>query len=1137
MSHYTLGKEESRGFTRSSKLIIYENQFDSKYKAVSVEPNHKIKDYPVIKDFELEHCLVYVNGFQKDENYILRDEDVCTIRQFSAGAVTAFIVVSTVLITYLAADNITKAVTGKHIHEHLNKALGWDKDDDLSLSTEGINVVERQTVTNVPSISGGKNQSQYGKPFPFVMGKSLYTPMYIGKPYTTISGVDGENEEFHALYVCGYNDIQISDIKLGNTLLSSNKEKITSGLLNIDSTVYPTSEYQTKIEVQDSDEVSLYPQKVIQQDFNIELINNYTSSTNQYFLQLDRFSSVFPQTVEVEFSIGGLLAYNNEGSVEISVKVAIEYSKDGGETWLPFAKIGEGQSGISYYADGSVQGVIKTDSGDKVFNGVSVIKRNKAKQMRFVARKTFSYNDIMDFDGNCTLTNNCIEFRIVRINGSYESGINQGVSGYNLQSPSDTVYLSSIRTWSFDRVESAKQKTLVPQRPIVESKRKRLTRLGFSIMAKETLKGTLDSFNCIVQSKGRVWDKYTGTWSTTVEPTQNPASIALLVLQSCMRGDINAANYIYDDSRIDLESFGKFYEWCDERGYYNSQDLETIRFACNGVLVSQKKTSDILKSVLACGRGVLVLNGKKYGVFIDKPRDITVMILNNQNILAASNTKTFDEIPDKFECAFVDERNNYSQDIGYAYLDESKRKTDVGDLKTETLSLPYQTNWYQVWSNLRYELACRKLRPETWSFTIGIEGNLLEYGDLVEVQSDSLLVGIGDGCQITNLIFDETNSYITGIETDGDFDVADASARYGVKIMETDASNNLEPKILTKEVTFSGTSGISKFDFVEPISLNELQLPYAEDIVAFGLYDRITSKGIVTSIKPDGEGRFSLVLVPYDENVFKADNKDYVNIPDFDSKLTPTIAVSRGGAVSFADLENIKNTVSANMAETITNVKDIVTVNKYQMDVSPEFVSVPCDVDGNIFDTVAVEFNVFLYYEDSQLSDGVAYEALIKNKVVGTWIDNKISIPVAEFKDNVTEIFITAAYGDITRKAIVTVSKLYSGQDATADWVQYDMMLSDYAIQCSNDGQLMPESIEPSKVMRTSEYQKATDYGTIKCSIDGQPPFVVGSYKQDETGRFDREKEYYSKFKPFLLSLGNDYVLGDKDSALIFYTR
>ena len=899
-----------------SRIITFNGLIQDKHEINEVESGKKIKDYVCLKNYDFDNTIIFVNGYKQNKDYVLKDNDVCAVRQME-GTVAAGVIGGIIAV---AAVTASINPLRKKIEKGLNNLA-----DVINGTTTNDTTSEYQQVSTIPTLSGGRNSSQYDSVVPFVMGRHLYTPKYIVKPYTTISGTDGENEYYHCLFLLGYNSIQATDFKLGNLVLSPNTAKTSNGSITVGNgsdVYYKEKSYETKLEIRDTGEVTMIPQKVVQEDFDVELLNKYypTDSSGNYeqlYYPLTKFSALYPQKVEVEFSISGLIAYTSSSKKnELSINIAVEYSKDGGTTWLPFGQIGVGQSNITYNEDGTKYGTVKGTT----YKGASHITRTKAKQMRFVATKTFSYSEVMNSDG-CSLTDNCIQIRVTRISPSYQSGIDNGVSGFTLTSPSDTIYLSSIRTYCFDPKQSLSKGSLVAQSPLISSLRDRTTRVGFCIKATEDMNGSIDSFNCVVQSKGRIWDKDTQTWSDKddVSVTRNPASIALLALQSVMRGDSSSENnYAYEDSKLDLDSFGAFYEWCDERGYYNSSDTETIRFSCDGVLTSQKKTSDILTSILACGRGSLILIGKKYGVFIDKPRDNPVMILNNQNLLSRSNSKDFEDIPDRYEVQFVDEKNNWTEDTGYAYMDESKRDTDDGTLLTQSATMSYMTNWYQVWANLRYLLACKKLRPETWTAKIGVEGNLLDYGDLVEVQDDTLLIGIGDGAQITELVYDEDKTCITGIKTDGDFIIDDSSLSYGVKIMCSDYSNGGTPALLKRGVTFDGTTHINDFTFDNTIPIDNEILPCVGDILSFGIYDKVSTLSIVTEKKPDEEGHFELTLVPYVEDVYTADKS--VTVPEFESNMTAPIRSASNNKVTLADLEEIQSKVNENTNNQVSEI-------------------------------------------------------------------------------------------------------------------------------------------------------------------------------------------------------------------------
>lgn len=863
------------------------------------------------------------------------------------------------------------------------------------------------------------------------MGQHLYTPMYIGQPYTEIRGTDGEEQYYNALYLLGYNSITAKNFCLGTSQIASNSENVEDGKITIDSTQkYGVVQYKPELEIRNSGEVELYSQKVYQEDLTLELENVKDENGYEWVFIANRFSQKYPQKVQIEFSLNGLYDSASGNLANRMVAIAIEYSKDGGNTWLPFGKIGlqhykedgtektEEQSNISYYEDGSktvtingescTVGYVNTeDEGSRLtYNGVSVITRAKNKQMRFVAEREFSYDDVLDTDGNCILTNGVIEIRVVRTNPQADE---------NTSGIAETIEMTAIRTWCFDKTASVKAGSLVGQAPMIEKDRVRTTRLGFRVQADSDLTGQLDSLNCIVTSKGRVWDKENKVWKTdsdgnpVYEETQNPASIALLALQSPMRG-----KYVYDDSKIDLDSFGEFYEWCAEKGYYkNYPDLE--RFQCNGVLTSQKKTSEVLNNILSCGRSYLVLKGKKYGVLIDKPRSEPVLILNSQNVIEASNKKTFDELPDGYSVKFVNEDNGYTEDENVILADYSSHSVEDANLETESQSLLWQTNWQQVWSNARYQLACAKLRPEIWNRKVATEGNLLELGDLVEVQDDTILVGIGEGAEIKEIVIEE--NYITQIITDGKFTIDDETAEYGVKIIQADGVN--VPKVRTAKVVNNGVGEYSTFTFADAISLDETFLPSQGDIVSFGLYEKETISAIVFGKSPDGEGHFDLTLIPYAEGVYEADKTE--TLPEFDSKVT----VPKESYVSNQtdEIDNIKQSLVTNEMKV---VKKTVAL---QSEIKALPVSFRIDRSANtlVFHKTATDK---ANYEETS----VTFTVFINNEIilpdnVNINLDNAVGVSASGTLNEETKVYtlkVNSTYGGTLPEGFIQVEFTYN---------------------------------------------------------------------------------------------------------------
>lgn len=599
------------------------------------------------------------------------------------------IIIGATAVTYGVTSAIVYACTGKHLCDHIKEGLvKW------LIGEQDQTQNDQKQIEAIPSIAGAKNKSARNNCYPFIMGKHHFAPYVVGNGYTQITGTDGEEQYYICEFIAGYNDILCSKFKLGTKDLATNNAMVTNGFVAIDG-YYKQSTYDPQIEIRTTGECTLYPQKVVEEQLSIQLMN----ISGEPALDVVRFSARYPQIVEVELTMQGLIGYSQSGSVENrTVSVLCEYSTDGSQTWKPFGQF----IGSTSYE-----------------NGVSTWIRQKSKVMRFIARKELSTEEAL----NCT--NKVIEIRVMRVNP-------EGTDNRT----SDVTYLSAIRTWCYDYKASkesvANGGDLVIQRPMIEKDRERTTRIAFKIKANDSLTGTINEFNCIVQSYGRTYNN--GNWSpfnayrANGALTQNPASIALLALQSVMRGDpTDTSSNVYQDAKIDLVSFGRFYEWCDEHNY-----------KCNGVLVSEKKTIDLVNEILKCGKGTLTIIGNKFGVLIDEPRNIPVMILNAQNVLDASNSKDFDKLPDGYKVKFINELNDYTEDE-IVVLFDGHEATDP-DLILEDVEMPFVTDPAQVWKIARYQLACRKLRPEIWTRKVSVEGSLIEIGDLVTIQDDTIVV-------------------------------------------------------------------------------------------------------------------------------------------------------------------------------------------------------------------------------------------------------------------------------------------------------------------------------------------------------------------------------------------------------------
>lgn len=970
----------------SATINVFNSAFNNDYKTIIVEDNKTISS-SIKLDFE--NCLISVNGNKCDENYILKENDIVTIRQFPSND-TAVTVVNWVL------DPLGSLIVGATTGHWEGTALGLK-----NVVIEAIADLFKQdnkttgTTEKIPTISGAKNQSGAGKVIPLVIGESMYTPIYAAQAYTDIDpndGTDGENQYLHALFCLGYNNIDLRKVSLGIYPLSVDRQNGTSSE-SLDcsnseekNTVhYKLSLYQQELELrQHGEEVNLFPQKVVQENFNTELIHPEGANA----LVVQPFSAKYPQKIQIEIQFQNLVKYDDNGDMtENSVEIGCAYSLDGGATYKPFN---------AFYAKKS--DIKITDKGNNDFGNnkgqykVTEFKGTKNKAMRFVAEKTFTYDEVFNTATITRLKNNAIEFKIFRVSED------KSESNSKLQYK---VYFSSIRTWCYDYNATDKSaydntgtKRLVPQIPIIKKYKDITARLGFKIKAGDELSGQIDELNVVLCSRARYCTitKENGekiyTWSAVDDtvPTNNPAALALMVLQHTMRGE-----YAYKDSQIDMDSFGRFYEWC------NSVDTELInsdchRYIANGVLSKELKTSELVNQILACGHGKLVLNGNKYGVWFDSPQSTPVMILNSQNVLEASNSKSFSEDIDGYSAKFIDCLNDYQEDT-IVCVPKDTTKND-SEYRLENIEIPWITDAARVYRHCMYNIACRRLRAETWTRKLGVDGNLIEIGNLVVVQDDTIAVGIGEGAEIKSVSV--SGSYIKSITVDYPFAVSDITKTYGVKIQHSDRIHGV--KVVTYEVAkFSKIGEYSVLTFNgNGISLNEIIVPTIGDIVAFGIFNRITTDALCFGKKDNGDGTFTLTLVPYQKGIYDAESG---TIPKFISNVT-------------SPKENGSKLSEELPSPTYKDVKEIAgnLISNIGLDTTPPtapvLTNVSADNDGNI---------TLVWNGSTDNKSGVS-EYFIYHKTVGRFVriqtiphDNNSQAQYT-FTHNTSEKFTTHYY-------------------------------------------------------------------------------------------------------------------------------
>lgn len=193
-----------------------------------------------------------------------------------------------------------------------------------------------------------------------------------------------------------------------------------------------------------------------------------------------------------------------------------------------------------------------------------------------------------------------------------------------------------------------------------------------------------------------------------------------------------------------------------------------IQYNCNGVISSQIKLESLFQSILVTGRAYYRRSeNNKYEPVIGRKDQYPVTVINQRNCLNMSNVRNFEEGIAGFNITYIDENDNYEQNNIYVMDDGESEKCPTK--KIQQFKINYVTNALQMRSLARFNLASVLYQKEQYSRSVGILGYSLNFGDVVLLQDDTLLVGTDRGGRIKEILRNEGNNTIVGFVSDEPF--------------------------------------------------------------------------------------------------------------------------------------------------------------------------------------------------------------------------------------------------------------------------------------------------------------------------------------------------------------------------------
>lgn len=277
-----------------------------------------------------------------------------------------------------------------------------------------------------------------------------------------------------------------------------------------------------------------------------------------------------------------------------------------------------------------------------------------------------------------------------------------------------------------------------------------LAKIALRIKASDQLNGTVDELNFLGKSICPDWDSTSGTWITRI--TNNPASLYRFVLQS------KAAPYSIADSRIDLVKLQYWHTYCVTKGFIYERNVdEAIGWR------------DLLREIAAAGRAAPCEPDGLYSVVLDELQEVvTKPLFTSRNTRDLEVAIVYPDLPHGLRIPFNNRDDNYQQDERIV-LDDNYQIDGLDAwgnshpeypqaTKFEQVNFPGVTDPDHVFKLGRYHIAAARLRYRTITFTTHFKHLVCTRGDVVHLQNDVMLVGLGSG-RIRSFGYDYISGY------------------------------------------------------------------------------------------------------------------------------------------------------------------------------------------------------------------------------------------------------------------------------------------------------------------------------------------------------------------------------------------
>jgi hypothetical protein len=772
----------------------------------------------ILPDIDFSRAVALEGGARVGPEHEVTAESVVFVRRVPQGVTAALIITGVVAVCAGVGGGIA-LYQSRVAMEEAENAMKSSRLDDVDA---------------LPFCRGASNQGAQGRALPYIIGEAYFTPVRSQPKTFVVSGTNGTGQRCLMTFEAGYKNLVFKKVFVGEHVVWE----------NAGATVPQDGQFQLTggSRFGGSGSYVEFRQGGVFTDpmLNVKVVSDYYREMLDHPYgaraeELKHFYAACPENtmaVDVTILFDGLRKKNGDSYESRTATIKLWWSNlDDPDP--------ENDSHWTEFAPGEMFDQNGTRSGTFTYNSKT--------QMRFTAHKDFSISECRDKK---------ISIRAMRTSPRAESG------------SQENCYLYFINSKIFDPQKT--DDSLVPMKPVEDEIREMTTRLAVVVNADKDTDENFDRISFVAVGTAPVWEGTAdnGHWTVEKVPTRNPASWLLEVMTS----DVHVHSR-YSRDELDLDSFGAWYVYCEEKGYH-----------VGGVIDSDMKKEDICSRILAAGDASLLRNNQGfYSVAIDKAESVPVALLNAQDVRSPSVSKNFCRRADGRKVTFLN-RETWKMESLYIMRDGSSGRTPQ-DVITED-SPPFITDAAHAIRYERRKLAQEYLQPKTLSVKVGPEGAYYPIYSLVKVQLPQIQAGTASSViQETEII----DGRLTRVRLANKVTLS-GTLRNGAVIWAegTDGKQILELEI-------SGTGETSTLIFTEPPRVRSLQaVPRPGNIVSLGVLD--------------GQGRFETVTRPYKVMGFsRADYgytlelKDYCPeiyedgpVPDYVSVVSPRIPAKPG---------------------------------------------------------------------------------------------------------------------------------------------------------------------------------------------------------------------------------------------------